>query len=63
MSIVGTTAVIQGQASVNGAGAYAVRVTLTDNGEPGRNDTFGLQAAPVVAFNPVTITTGNIQVH
>ena len=63
MSIVGTTAVVQGQASVNGTGAYPLQVVVTDNGEPGRNDTFGLQAGSSVGFNPATLTAGNIQVH
>jgi hypothetical protein len=64
MSIVGTTAVIDGQARVNGSGAYPLRVIVTDNGSPGVNrDLFGLQASPAISFNPVAITSGNIQVH
>jgi hypothetical protein len=64
MSIVGATAIIDGQASVNGSGAYPLRVIVTDNGSPGVNrDLFGLQVPPAVSFSPVAITTGNIQVH
>jgi hypothetical protein len=63
MSVVRTTAVIQGQASVNGAGSYPFQLTVTDNGESGVNDTFGLQASPSPSFKPVAITSGNLQVH
>lgn len=64
MSIVGTTAVIDGQASVNGSGSFPLRVIVTDHGEPGINrDLFGVQASPTVSSNPVPISGGNIQVH
>ncbi len=64
MAIVGTTAVIDGQASVNGTGSVALRVTVTDNGSPGVNrDLFGAVALPTVSLSPVAITSGNIQVH
>jgi hypothetical protein len=64
MEIVGTTAVIDGQGTVNGSGAWPLRVTVTDNGTPGVNrDLFGLQASPAISFDPVAITSGNIQVH
>ncbi|HEU0130402.1 MAG TPA: S8 family serine peptidase [Mycobacteriales bacterium] len=36
----GTTAVLTGPATVNGAAGYRYQVTVTDNGEPGRADTF-----------------------
>ncbi|HEX8002002.1 MAG TPA: S8 family serine peptidase [Mycobacteriales bacterium] len=38
--ISGTTAVFSGPASVNGRAGYRYEVTVTDNGEPGRTDTF-----------------------
>jgi hypothetical protein len=63
MSIVGATAVIAGQASVNGGVSYPFQLTVTDNGESGVTDTLGLQASPAVSFNPVTLTSGNLQVH
>ena len=70
MSIVdGNTAVILGYASVNGAGSYPVQAIVTDNGEPGKNhDMFGLKLTnapvnPIVSFDKVTITEGNIKLH
>jgi hypothetical protein len=38
--ISGATAVLNGPATVNGRAGYRYEVTVTDNGEPGRNDTF-----------------------
>lgn len=69
--VAGNTGVFFGKASVTGAsGNQDFRVTVVDNGEPGRNDQFGLQVkAPngtIIAnltFNPVTLTGGNIQVR
>jgi hypothetical protein len=69
LSIVGNTAVFLGKATLNGVGNYAFRVTVVDNGEPGRNDQFGLQVTapngtviPGLTFNPITLSGGNIQV-
>jgi hypothetical protein len=63
LSIVGTTAVLQSKATVNGVGGYTIQAVVTDNGEPGIGyDLFGLQALPVVAFAPMPIAGGNIQV-
>ena len=70
MSIVGNTAVILGKATLNGVANYSFQATVIDNGEPGRNDLFGLQvkdpnwaAVPDLSFSPATLTGGNIQVH
>lgn len=69
MSLVGTTAIIYGQATVNGVAGYTLQLTVTDNGTPGVNrDTFGLQVsggglAPSISFVPAAITAGNIQTH
>jgi sugar lactone lactonase YvrE len=44
MSLVGTTAIVNGQATVNGVAGYTLQLTVTDNGTPGINrDTLGLQ--------------------
>ena len=41
MSLVGTTAIIYGQATVNGVAGYTLQLSVTDNGTPGINrDTF-----------------------
>jgi uncharacterized repeat protein (TIGR02543 family) len=69
LSLVGSTAVIDAKATVNGAGGYAVQVIVTDNGTPGINrDLFGIQLTggtlnPPISFTPVAITGGNIQTH
>ena len=59
-----------GKATVNGVWNHTFRVTVVDNGEPGRNDQFGLQVTapngtviPGLTFNPITLSGGNIQVH
>jgi hypothetical protein len=69
LSIVGNTGVIIGKATLNGVGNHTFRATVVDNGEPGRNDKFGLQVtAPsgaIIAdltFDPITLSAGNIQV-
>lgn len=59
---------ILGQATVNGTGNYPIQLTVTDNGEPGIHDLFGLRLTgtalnPPIAFDQVTITGGNIQMH
>ena len=65
MSIAGNSAVILGQATVNGAGSYSLQATVTDNGEPGVNhDLFGLKlTGAAISFEPAAITAGNIKMH
>jgi len=69
MSIVNNTSVIISKAVFNGVGNYGMRITITDNGEPGSSDRFGLQLTnpasvivPDYTFAPRTILGGNIQV-
>ncbi len=70
ISIVGNTAIFLIQATVNGTAGYTAQVTVTDNGDPGSSDTFGLQLTDSsnatvadLSFTPLTIETGNIQVR
>lgn len=69
MSIVGSTAIILGQARINGTGNFGFQLTVTDNGEPGINrDVFGLKLSgtslnPPINFDPAVIAAGNIQTH
>jgi Tn3 transposase DDE domain len=63
MSIIGNTGVFIGDATLNGVGKRKFRVTVVDNGEPGRNDQFGLQVTapggaiiPDLTFDPITLT-------
>src|SRR5437660_1643514 len=61
MSIVSNTAVILGQATLNGSGSYGLQATITDNGEPSINhDLFGLKLVnpllnPPIEFDPTAI--------
>lgn len=68
MSIVGATAVLLGNATVNGVAGYTFQATVTDNGDPGVNrDLLGLQVNggpdPGVTFGATAITSGNLQLH
>jgi hypothetical protein len=58
-----------GKATLNGVGNHTFRVTVLDNGEPGRDDQFGLRVTapggaviPDLTFDPTTLSDGNIQV-
>src|SRR6185436_5026452 len=48
-----TQASLFGQTTVNGSGAYEYRIDLTDMGEPGVNDTYGI-LIPGVPYASVT---------
>ena len=70
LSIVKSTAVLMGTATLNGVGGYTFRATLIDNGKGPGNNQFGLQVTDpggrVVAdlsFAPITLSDGNIKVH
>lgn len=69
LSVVSTTAIILGKATLNGVGNYSFRATGIDNSESGVGDQFGLQVTspsnanvPDLTFAPLTLTGGNIQV-
>jgi len=53
---------IDGIAKVNGKGAFAYTVIVSDNGEPGRADTFSLTVSNGYSASG-TLTGGNIQLH
>lgn len=60
---------VEGFATVNGSGKYRFLMTTIDNGEPGKNDQFGLLVTDsngsVVAnlnVSPTTLTGGNLAV-
>ncbi len=62
MSIVGTSAVIDGQATVTESGTVPIRVTVADNGEPGINqDLFENRGFARDSLQSPSITSGNIQ--
>ena len=69
LSVVGTTAIVMGKATLNGVGNHSFRATGIDNSETGIGDKFGLQVTspsnvniPDLTFAPITLTGGNIQV-
>jgi hypothetical protein len=53
---------IEGVANVNGRGNFTYKVTVADNGEPGRNDTFKLELSNGYSASGV-MQNGNIQLH
>lgn len=56
-----TSRQIKGTCQINGSGNYAYTVVVTDNGEPGINDTFSLITNGYNASG--TLRGGNIQLH
>ncbi|HYR14502.1 MAG TPA: post-COAP-1 domain-containing protein [Mycobacterium sp.] len=57
-----TTRHIEGTAQVNGEEGFHYQVDVTDNGEPGRNDSFKLHLSS--GYNASgTLGGGNIQLH
>ncbi len=67
--VAGKISYVEGSATVNGSGKYSFLMTVIDNGEPGKNDQFGLQVkdskGTVIAsltFAPTTLTGGNLVV-
>jgi serine protease AprX len=64
----GSTAVLTGPASLNGTSGYRYEVTVTDNGDPGRNDTFKIVLSKPGSLTysysaSGTLAGGNIQVR
>ena len=62
----GTSAVFAGPATVNGESGYRYRVTVTDNGDPGRDDVFGIELTRLgrpVHSAAGTLGGGNVKVR
>jgi len=57
-----TTRHIEGTAEINGQSGFTYQVDVSDNGEPGRNDTFMIRLSNgyVASGN---LQGGNIQLH
>lgn len=53
---------IEGTATINGTGSYSYTVIVSDNGEPGRQDTFSLELSTGYQISG-TLSGGNIQLH
>jgi hypothetical protein len=52
--------IVHGHATVNGSGNVAFTVRLDDNGEPGRNDLYDMQA---ICNGSGNMVSGNLQYH
>jgi hypothetical protein len=68
-SATSATGILLGKATLDGVGNYTFQAVVTDNGEPGTSDAFGLQVKDAsgalvadITFNPITVESGNIQV-
>lgn len=57
-----TTRVIEGTAEINGQGGFTYQVHVSDNGEPGRNDTFAINLSNGYTASG-RLEGGNIQLH
>ncbi len=57
------TATFSGIAKVNGEGGFAYTVTVVDNGEPGRMDTFGIKIPGKNYVASAKLGGGNIQIQ
>ncbi|MCI0606596.1 hypothetical protein L0156_26730 [bacterium] len=57
-----TTRHIEGTAEINGQGGFTYQVDVSDNGEPGRNDTFSISLSNGY-FASGKLSGGNIQLH
>jgi hypothetical protein len=60
-----TTRRIEGTAEMNGQGGFTYQVDVTDNGEPGTNDTFAIVVSgPGYSYSAAgTLGGGNIKLH
>jgi len=62
LTVSGNTATFSGTCSNNGAPCM-FRVDVTDNGEPGKNDSFTITLTPPGSTEGGTLRSGNIQIH
>lgn len=59
----GLSASIFGTATIDGAGSVDYRIDVTDNGEPGRNDTYEIRLSNGYDSGVQTLVGGNVQIH
>jgi hypothetical protein len=59
----GLSASIFGTATINGAGTVDYRIDVTDNGEPGRSDTYQIRLSNGYDSGVQTLVGGNVQIH
>jgi hypothetical protein len=56
-------ATIFGRATVNGSGSHYFRIRVADNGEPGRNDVYGILLSTGYFSGDQRLEGGNVQIH
>jgi hypothetical protein len=59
----GLSASIFGTATIDGAGSVDYRIDVTDNGEPGRTDTYQIRLSNGYDSGVQTLVGGNVQIH
>jgi hypothetical protein len=58
-----TIATIFGTATIDGSGTFAFRIDVTDQGEPGTNDTYGITLSDGYASGQQRLQGGNVRIH
>ena len=58
-----TMAAIFGRATIDGAGTYVFRIDVIDQGEPGKNDSYGIILSDGYASGQQRLQGGNVQIH
>jgi len=58
-----TTATIFGRATIDGSGDFVFRIDVTDMGEPGTSDSYGIMLSNGYASGQHQLRGGNVQIH
>jgi hypothetical protein len=58
-----TSASIFGRATIDGAGDFVFRIDVSDLGEPGRNDSYGITLSDGYASGQHRLQGGDVQIH
>jgi hypothetical protein len=58
-----TSASIFGTATIDGSGTFVFRIDVTDQGEPGTNDSYGIMLSDGYVSGQQQLQGGNVQIH